>query len=153
MSLLAVWILVTLCPGGAGADAEECPRPSPDAARAELRALNQQYIDAARSGDEAWFREHMAESVVVILGGGRRLEKPEFLAMVREEPSAFRSLIVRGVTVRLFGPTAQVDADAPWELEDGRTGVSRYIDTYAWLDCRWRVISAQITLLPRPGSP
>ena len=36
----------------------------------------------------------------------------------------------------------------PGERTDGRTGVSRYIDTWAWLDCRWQVISAQITSLP-----
>jgi len=27
--------------------------------------------------------------------------------------------------------------------------VSRYIDTYAWIACRWQVISAQITWLPK----
>jgi uncharacterized membrane protein len=52
------------------------------------------------------------------------------------------------VTLRAFGQIVQVDADAPWELNDGRTGVSRYIDTWARLDGRWQVISAQITLLP-----
>jgi hypothetical protein len=47
----------------------------------------------------------------------------------------------------------QVDADAPWELEDGHRGVSRYIDTYVWLDGRWQVVSAQISLLPVPAGP
>jgi hypothetical protein len=90
----------------------------------------------------------MSGDVVVIQGSGRRLTKPEFLALMRDEPRRFRSLTVRDVTVRVFGSTAQVDADAPWELEDGQRGVSRYIDTYAWLDGRWQVVSAQVTLLP-----
>lgn len=153
MTLAALSILGALALGGTPAVARECPQPSPEAARAELLALNDQYIEAALTGDEPWLHRHMADDVVVVLGNGRRLERDEFLAMVRDEPSAFRSLSVRDVSVRVFGAAAQVDADAPWELQDGRTGVSRYIDTYAWLDCRWQVVSAQITLLPAPARP
>jgi hypothetical protein len=115
--------------------------------------LNEQYIEAARTGDARWFSEQMAEDVVVILGSGRRLGKRDFLAMMEEAPRAFRSLTLRDVTVRVYGPIVQVDADAPWELDDGARGVSRYIDTWAWIDGRWRVISAQITLLPPPPDP
>jgi hypothetical protein len=93
----------------------------------------------------------MSDDVVVVLGSGRRVRKPEFLAMLRDEPKSYTSLTVRDVTLRVFGPTVQVDADAPWELSNGTKGVSRYIDTYAWLDCRWQVISAQITWLPSPA--
>ena len=124
------------------------PVVAAEQARRDILALNEQYIAAARTGDAAWFREHLAEDVVVVLGGGSRLTKPDFLAMVEEEPRAFRSLTLENVTVRVFGATVQVDADAPWELEDGKRGVSRYIDTYAWIDGRWQVVSAQITLLP-----
>jgi hypothetical protein len=122
--------------------------PSPDETRSQISELNEQYIAAARTSDSGWFREHMSGDVVVILGSGRRLTKAEFLALMRDEPRRFRSLRLRDVTVRVFGSTAQVDADAPWELEDGHRGVSRYIDTYAWLDGRWQVVSAQVTLLP-----
>jgi hypothetical protein len=73
--------------------------------------------------------------------------------MMQTQPKSFESLSVRDVTLRVFGATVQVDADAPWKLGDGSTGVSRYIDTYAWLDCRWQVISAQITLLPQASAP
>lgn len=130
----------------------DCDPPPPAEAAADLRALNKAYIDAAREGDAAWFARHMADDVVVVLGSGRRVGKAEFLEGVENDPRTFRTLTVRDVTVRVFGPTVQVDADAPWELEDGQRGVSRYIDTYAWIDCRWQVISAQITLLPAPGA-
>jgi hypothetical protein len=117
-------------------------------AAAEIRALNQEYLEAARTDDATWFQEYLAEDAVVVLGSGRRLRKPQFLALLEDEPGRFKSLEPRNVTVRVFGSTVQVDADAPWELNDGYKGVSRYIDTYAWLDGRWQVISAQITLLP-----
>jgi hypothetical protein len=35
----------------------------------------------------------------------------------------------------------------PGKLADGTTGVSRYIDTWTWLEGRWQVISAQVTPL------
>ena len=129
-------------------DSQRCKIPASVEAAVNVRALNQEYIDASRAHDADWFDAHMAEKVLVILGGGRRLHKGEFLSLVRDRSRLYRSLTVRDVTVRVFGPTVQVDADAPWELADGSKGVSRYIDTYAWIDCRWQVISAQITLLP-----
>lgn len=113
-----------------------------------VSALNRQYLAALRSNDAAWFRRHLAEDAVIVDTGGRRLRKPEFLASLSEVPRSFSSLGVRDLTVRWFGTTVQVDGDAPWELADGSCGVSRYIDTYVWLEGRWQVISAQITPLP-----
>jgi ketosteroid isomerase-like protein len=140
--------ITSLFSGARMAGSQDCRQPAPTEATGAVRALNQQYITAAGSNDATWFTRHMADDVVVVLGDGRRMGKPAFLVMLREEPRSFRSLTVRDVTLRVFGPTVQVDADAPWELTDGRTGVSRYIDTWVWLDCRWQVISAQITSLP-----
>jgi len=100
-------------------DSQKCAPPGPADATAAVRVLNQEYIDAARTNGAAWFRQHMAEDVVVVLSSGRRLRKPEFLAMLRDEPKGYRSLTVHDVTLRVFGPTVQVDADAPWELRTG----------------------------------
>ena len=122
--------------------------PTPTEAYATVRELNQEYIDAVRAHDAGWLEQHLSEDVVVIFGNGKRVRKPGFLASVRDEPKDYRSLTCRDVTVRVFGETVQVDADALWELRDGSHGVSRYIDTYAWIDGRWQVISAQITWLP-----
>ncbi len=125
-----------------------CEPPPNATAEAEVRALNVDYIRAARTHDVAWFDAHMAERAVIVLGSGERLTKRAFLQRMHEQPTTYRFLGLDNVTVRVFGGTAQVDADAPWELGDGRFGVSRYIDTYAWIDCRWQVVSAQITWLP-----
>jgi hypothetical protein len=131
-------------------DLQECQPPPPAEAIAEVRILNVQYIEAARTSDAAWFRRNMAEDVVIILGSGRRMRKPEFIAMLRDQPKSYRSFRVCNATLRVFGSTVQVDADAPWELSNGQQGTSRYIDSYAWMDGRWQVISAQVTWLPDP---
>jgi len=123
--------------------------PAAADARSAVTALNRQYIEAVRRNDAAWFGEHMAGDALIVLGSGVRLGKADFLATLEAEPKRFRSLTVRDVTVRVFGPAVQVDADAPWELADGTAGVSRYVDTYLWLDGRWQVISAQVTWLPQ----
>jgi hypothetical protein len=151
--LLTSLIIVGLFSGAPTADSQKCEPPETAQAVSQVGVLNQAYIDAARGNNVAWFRRHMAEDVVVVLGSGRRVRKPEFLGLMTGDPKSFESLTVRDVTLRAFGGTVQVDADAPWKLTDGRTGVSRYIDTYAWLDCRWQVISAQITLLPQTAAP
>jgi ketosteroid isomerase-like protein len=124
-------------------------RPPADNAAMEVRTLNEQYIAAVRKCDASWFQRNMSDDVVIVQGNGQRVTKNEFLRQMKEQPRRFRKLTVRDVTVRVFGKAVQVDADAPWELESGEHGVSRYIDTYAWLDGRWQVISAQVTLLPQ----
>lgn len=129
------------------AESQNCPVPQPAAAIESMRVLNRQYIDAARMSNGSWFGQHMAEDVVVVLGDGRRVRKHEFLALLTSDPRDYKSLTVRDVTIRVYGSTAIVDGTAPWELRDGTTGVTRYIDTYAWLDCRWQVVSAQLTWL------
>ena len=126
-------------------------RPGPPESGADaietVRALNHEYLAAVRANDAAWFDRYLAEDAVMLLASGRRLPKPEFLGSLRDAPRSFRSLELRNLTVRWFGTTIQVDADAPWELSDGSGGVSRYLDTYVWLDGRWQLISAQITPL------
>ena len=151
--MLPIALLITTFFSGAHmAASRQCDPPDAAQAISSVRVLNQAYIDAARGNDVSWFRRHLAEDVVVVLGSGRRVRKPDFLSLMAAEPKSFESLTVRDVTLRAYGATVQVDADAPWKLSDGASGVSRYIDTYAWLDCRWQVISAQITLLPAtPG--
>jgi len=124
-------------------------QPLPGEIPSELRSLNQEYIDAARTNDTSWFQEYLADDAVIVLGNGRRYRKPQFLALLNDEPIRFTSLVARDVTVRVFGATVQVDGDAIWELTDGYQGISRYIDTYVWRDGRWQVISGQITLLPQ----
>jgi len=149
---LPVVLMATLFLGTPMADAQQSQAPPPHEAIAAVRALNEEYIDAARANDATWFHQYMAEDAVVILGTGRRVRKLEFLALLTSEPKSYRSLTVRDITLRAFGPTVQVDADAPWELANGSKGISRYIDTYAWLEGRWQVISAQVTLLPESGA-
>lgn len=139
--------ITSLLPRGRVAAASDGESAAELQAMATVRVLNQQYIAAARTNDAEWFGRNVADDAVIVLGGGQRLRKPEFLALLQDEPKLYRSLAVQDVTLRAFGNVVQVDADAPWELADGTTGVSRYIDTWVRLEGRWQVVSAQVTPL------
>jgi hypothetical protein len=73
--------------------------PFPEAIAA-VRVLNQGYIAAARTNDAEWFGRQVADDAVIVLGDGRRLRKPDFLARLSDEPNLYRSLAVRDVTLR-----------------------------------------------------
>src|SRR4029453_9021942 len=86
-----------------------------------------------------WFSRNLADDAVIVLRGGQRLRKPDFLEMLQNAPKLYRSLVVQDVTVRTFGSMTQVDALAPWEMADGTSGVSRYLDTWVRLEGRWQM--------------
>ncbi len=139
--------ITSLFPRGRAAGPRDGESAADTQALATVRVLNQQYIAAARTNDADWFGRNVADDAVIVLGGGRRLRKTEFLALLRDEPKLYRSLAVEEVTLRAFGNVVQVDADASWELADGTMGVSRYMDTWVRLEGRWQVVSAQVTPL------
>ena len=139
--------ITSLFPRGPG------PRPREDDAAADahslatVEVLDQQAIAAVRTNDAGWFSRNLADDAVIVLGAGRRLQKHEFLGMLENGAKLYRSLGVQDVTVRAFGSTVQVDALARWEMADGTTGVSRYLDTWLRVEGRWQVVSAQFTPL------
>src|SRR5262245_52659269 len=95
------------------------PRTRDDDAVVDLQAvakvqdLNQQAVAAVRTNDAEWFSRNLAGDAVIVLGGGQRLRKPEFLEMLQNGPKLYRSLVVQDVTVRMFGSVTQADAVAP----------------------------------------
>jgi hypothetical protein len=139
--------ITSLFPRGPG------PRPRDDdavpdgQAIAAVQVLNQQSIAAARTNDAEWFSRNLADDAVVVLGGGHRQRKPEFLELLQNGPMLYRSLAVQDVTVRAFGSMVQVDAVASCELAEGTSCVSRYIATWVRLAGRWQVVAAQVTPL------
>jgi hypothetical protein len=139
--------ITSLFPRGPGPRTRDDVTVADVEALAAVQVLDQQAIAAARTNDAEWFSNNLAEDAVIVLGGGHRLRKPELLGMLHDGAKLYRSLAARDVTVRAFGGVVQVDAVAPWEMADGTSGVSRYIDTWVRLEGRWQVVSAQATPL------
>jgi ketosteroid isomerase-like protein len=117
-----------------------------------LHTLNEQYVNAFREADVAWYDAHLSADYVVVSGDGsmrdraaalENFAKPTFAQHMKHFP-------VGKVTVRRFGELALIHAENDYELKDGRKGVSRYLDIWHHHDGRWRCVAAHITVLKAP---
>jgi ketosteroid isomerase-like protein len=112
-----------------------------------LRQLNEQYVRAFREADVAWYDAHLAPDYVVTQGDGTFDYRAGALAAFARPTFAthFRSFPVEQVNIRRFGELALIEAENPFEMKDGRTGIARYTDIWQKQQGRWRCISAHIT--------
>jgi hypothetical protein len=117
---------------------------------AELRTLNQQYIDAFMNADVEWYRKMLSEDFVCIESDGTTLNKSKFLAQAAKGPDV-KSYELTETNVRIYGCTALVQATGSWVMESGRKGLSRYTDIYVKESDTWKVVSAQITRTSGPA--
>lgn len=118
-----------------------------------LRRLNEQYVQAYRQADVAWYDAHLAPDYVVTNGDGSFSDRAAALAAFARPSFAtrFRSFPVDQVNIRRFGDVALIEAENAYEMKDGRTGISRYTDIWHRADGRWRCVSAHITVFKAPG--
>ena len=115
-----------------------------------LARLNQQYVDAFMNADVDWYREHLADEFVVIESDGSLLNKEQFLRNTVKGPDV-ADYKLHEVDIRIYGNTALVRATGVWTREDGKMGMSRYIDVYVRQNGGWKTVSAQITRTVRSG--
>ena len=115
-----------------------------------LARLNQQYVDAFMNADVDWYREHLADDFVVIESDGSLLNKEQFLRNTVKGPDV-ADYKLHEVDIRIYGNTALVRATGVWTREDGKMGMSRYIDVYVRQNGGWKTVSAQITRTARNG--
>lgn len=111
---------------------------------ATLLALNDDYIRAVQDSDPRRFRELLADDFLCSQANGSQIDRDQFLAQVAA-PAAISELQAHDVNVRVMGDFALVHARTTFRTPDGRTGQSRYTDTWARRDGRWVAIAAQIT--------
>jgi ketosteroid isomerase-like protein len=115
-----------------------------------LARLNQQYVDAFMNADVDWYREHLADEFVVIESDGSLLNKEQFLRNTVKGPDV-ADYKLHEVDIRIYGNAALVRATGVWTREDGKMGMSRYIDVYVRQNGGWKTVSAQITRSSRVG--
>jgi ketosteroid isomerase-like protein len=125
--------------------------PSVDDTRL-LQVLNENYVQAFRDADVAWFGAHLAPDYVMVSGDGAQWDRAATLSRFAQPTFAtsMRSFPVGKVTVRRFHDVALIHAENAYELKDGRKGVSRYTDIWQKRDGRWLCIAAHITVHSAP---
>ncbi|MCU1284025.1 MAG: Bona fide RidAYjgFTdcFRutC subgroup [Acidobacteriales bacterium] len=111
---------------------------------AELRALNERYIEAFINSDVEWYRDILSDDFVCIESDGTVLNSAQFLEQAGRQPDV-KSYKLQETNVRLYGDIALVQATGAFIKKDGSAGLSRYTDVYLHNVGQWKVISAQIT--------
>lgn len=117
-----------------------------------LHTLNEQYVQAFREADVAWYDAHLAPDYVVVSGDGSWQDRSAALAHFAKPTFAerIRSFPVGRVTVRRFADVALIHAENDYELKDGRKGISRYTDIWHRVGGRWLCVAAHITVHKAP---
>lgn len=112
-----------------------------------LHTLNDQYVEAYRNADVAWYDAHLAPDYLVVSGDGSFHDRASALARFARPSFAihFTSFPVGKVNIRRFADVALIHAENAYEMKDGRRGVSRYTDIWHLRNGAWRCIAAHIT--------
>lgn len=120
---------------------------------AVLTALNEQYVQAFRDADVAWYDAHLAPDYQVVFGDGSVHDRAAALADFAKPYYAegIASFPLDKVRIRRFGDVALIHAENAYTLKDGRRGVNRYTDIWVRRAGRWWCVAAQITAHKAPG--
>ena len=111
---------------------------------AAIRAMNDQYIRAWRTHDMKWFEDNLVEGYSCVAPDGTVLNKQQFIGYPDQSVLVADSR-VEDLTVQVHGQTAVVTGKNVVQWKDGRTSATRYTDTYAKIDGKWKAVSAQLT--------
>ncbi len=136
--LLLLALLAPLLAAGA--------RAADDAA--ELRRLNDAYLQAALASDAGRLGPLLAEDFTAVLADGSLVSRSEYLRQAAL-PLPIRDFREEGVTVRVYGDAALLSAVAVARLKNGAWASSRYTDVYVRQGGAWRIASIQITRISR----
>jgi len=124
------------------------PKPQTSAANPEdearLLRLNQEFIDAVRTSDKAWFDSHLAPDFLNSNADGTLSARAEFIQRAAQ-PIQVRDFAVHDVLVRLFGSSAIVHGRTTFMHPDGRAGAGRYTDVWARSAERWLCVAADVS--------
>ena len=110
-----------------------------------IRALNDHYIRSWREHDMDWYRANLADYFVCTATDGSVLSKQDFVSYP-DQGASIKEAHVENVAVRVYGTsTAVVTGNTVVHWKDGRVSATRYTDTYARIDGKWKAVSAQLT--------
>ena len=120
--------------------------------RAELTALNKQFIKNFIAQDTIGHNKIIHRDFVCIVNSGRIVERPQYMKAWANgyENGGYTSFLQKDEVIRIFGNTALVRSMTPWtRVKDGVTtnGADVYTDTYIKEDGRWWCVQAQITAI------
>ena len=112
--------------------------------RAQLLALNLDYVNAVQAGDVARFRQILADDFRGSMPDGSIVDKAAFLVQTAK-PVTIKGLACHDVELRILGEVAIVHARTTYTTADGRAAAGRYTDVWAKRDGAWLAVAAHVT--------
>jgi ketosteroid isomerase-like protein len=134
----------------------ECARApkqetDPEAARAEILAIENQWATAIERQDAAAFERLASEDFRFIDENGRVLNRAQYIADRSHNPDNVESAVQDEIEVRQYGDAAIATGRSTLHgTRDGAPFVYRFrwTDVYVRRAGRWQPVSAQLTALP-----
>jgi ketosteroid isomerase-like protein len=123
-----------------------------DEARRALTAQADAWDKALIAKDRAGIEANMAPEFRQLRSGGKIVGREEFINDVLDPGFSMEPYTVEDFEIRFFGDTALVYGRIRMSGRDGAERWSahfRYIDTYVRRAGQWKVVSVQITPLPK----
>lgn len=125
-----------------------------DATVRELHRLSNAWDAAIVRKDRAAIAANMAEDFRQIDGDGDLADKASFVDGLMSDRLTIAPYAVEDFEVRVYGDVAllsgRTDMTGTWDGKPFRSAY-RYIDIYVKRDGQWRIVSVQITRLPKPA--
>lgn len=116
-----------------------------------IEKLADEYAEAAKKGDAAFFEKNLARDYIGIEADGHMSTKPEVLELYRSGQSKFETLEVKDRKVRVYSNTAVVISELTMK---GHSGPLELYGTYRSTrvlekrqDGHWQSVSSQFTKL------
>lgn len=109
-----------------------------------VRSMNDNYIRSWRQRDMEWFRQNLSDEYVCTAPDGSVLSKQEFISYP-DQSSQITDSRVEDLKVTVYGNTAVVTGNNVVFWKNGKVSATRYTDTYAKLNGKWKAVSAQLT--------
>ena len=113
---------------------------------ANLTALNHHYVRSVDQSDTAWFEQNLADDFRNTNPDGSFIGRAAFITQIGRG-SSVRNIREHDAEIRLFGDFAIIHARTSYQKPDGTQGGGRYTDDWAFIDGRWRCVSAHVTRL------
>jgi uncharacterized protein (TIGR02246 family) len=117
-------------------------------AEEEIRALEDQAVQAAQKNDPSFLEQHATDDYTAITGMGDVVTKNQVVQDMRSGKMRYQSIQRRNMTVRTYGNTALVNGEANLSLiRNGQpiSGDYRYTRVWVKKDGGWKIASFEST--------
>jgi uncharacterized protein (TIGR02246 family) len=135
--LLAVAVISAPLVWGQGGSAEQ-----------QIKALQDQLVQATLHGDTTFFEKHLADDYTAIHGDGKLSSKAQEIANLKSAANKYEALDVHHRKIRIYGDTAVVTSQASIKATiNGKAFSGEYSSTRVWVKQKggWKSVAFQST--------